>query len=181
MSERAGTVTGSPCIIITTEQLVQTAGRGNGVEDGGNWINLTSEFIYIWKFTYKEPSVSRKANRGRGTEKQNGKRSRAVTSTRAMQDSAETLSQTHTHTHSVTQQTIMLPQICKCAYKCGREYVCVCGDILKCPVARTFYVKSFALLWEIRLKSWSRYGEIIIPTFWMLRLRRVYLLLRHII
>lgn len=96
MSERA--VTGSPCIIITTEQLVQTAGRGNGVEDGGNWINLTSEFICIWKFTYKEPSVSRKANRGRGTEKQNGKRSRAVTSTRAMQDSAETLSQTHTHT-----------------------------------------------------------------------------------
>lgn len=59
MSERA--VTGSPCIIITTEQLVQTA-----QERGGNWINLTSEFICIWKFTYREPSVSRKGNGGKG-------------------------------------------------------------------------------------------------------------------
>lgn len=89
------------------------------------------------------------------------------------------LSAKHTHTHTVSRSRQL----------CFRKYVnvhinvdvSVCGDILKCPVARTFYVKSFALLWEIRLKSWSRYGEIIIPTFWMLRLRRVYLLLRHII
>lgn len=67
----------------------------NSARERGNWINLTSEFICIWKFTYREPSVSRKGNGGKG--KGLGRRQVRGQCKTVLKLSAKH-TQTHTHT-----------------------------------------------------------------------------------